>query len=120
MTNAIKFTDNGEVRVKICVISLEENFVRLRIEVIDSGIGISEEAQRKLFNAFTQADGSTTRKYGGTGLGLAIVRKLTTMMHGSLGVTSETGKGSCFWTEIAFEIPLSVASLKPFLLIYLF
>ena len=108
MTNAIKFTDNGEVRVKISVISLKENFVRLRIEVIDSGIGISEEAQRKLFNAFTQADGSTTRKYGGTGLGLAIVRKLTTMMHGSLGVTSETGKGSCFWTEIAFEIPLNV------------
>jgi signal transduction histidine kinase/ActR/RegA family two-component response regulator len=108
MTNAIKFTEKGEVRVKVIVKSLDEKSVILRIEVIDSGIGISEEAQRKLFNAFTQADGSTTRKYGGTGLGLAIVRKLTTMMHGSLGVISETGKGSCFWTEIAFEVPLNV------------
>ncbi|MDQ1363363.1 MAG: hypothetical protein QG652_1224, partial [Pseudomonadota bacterium] len=108
MTNAIKFPEKGEVRVKVMVLEQDERSVRLRIEVIDSGIGISEEAQRKLFNAFTQADGSTTRKYGGTGLGLAIVRKLATMMHGSLGVNSELGKGSCFWTEIAFEIPQGV------------
>ena len=113
MTNAIKFTEKGEVRIKIGVLSLEENAVRLRIEVIDTGIGISEEAQRKLFNAFTQADGSTTRKYGGTGLGLAIVRRLATLMHGSLGVTSETGTGSCFWTEIAFEIPQDIVQIKP-------
>lgn len=108
LTNAIKFTEQGEVRTKVVVLSQDEKSVRLRLEVIDTGIGIPEEAQRKLFNAFTQADGSTTRKYGGTGLGLAIVRKLVTMMHGSLGVNSETGKGSCFWTEIAFEIPQGV------------
>lgn len=104
ITNAIKFTEKGEVRIKVIVLTQDEKSVHLRIEVIDTGIGIAEEAQRKLFNAFTQADGSTTRKYGGTGLGLAIVRKLATLMHGSLGVTSELGKGSCFWTEIAFEI----------------
>jgi signal transduction histidine kinase/ActR/RegA family two-component response regulator len=108
ITNAIKFTDKGEVRIKVSVISLDDKSVRLRMEVIDTGIGISDEAQRKLFNAFTQADGSTTRKYGGTGLGLAIVRKITTMMHGSLGVESEIGKGSSFWAEIAFEIPQGV------------
>jgi len=108
MTNAIKFTEHGEVKVKVSVLSKDEKSVRLRMDVIDSGIGISEEAQRKLFNAFTQADGSTTRKYGGTGLGLAIVRKLTTMLHGSLGVQSEPGKGSRFWVEMAFEIPQGV------------
>jgi len=105
LTNAIKFTDDGTVTIKASVLDRTEKVVRLKIEVIDSGIGISEEAQRKLFNSFTQADGSTTRKYGGTGLGLAIVRQLVTLMRGRLGVDSEEGKGACFWIEIAFEIP---------------
>jgi len=105
LTNAIKFTENGNVTIKASVLEKTEKLVRLKIEVIDSGIGISEEAQRKLFNSFTQADGSTTRKYGGTGLGLAIVRQLVTLMRGRLGVDSEEGKGACFWIEIAFEIP---------------
>ena len=109
MTNAIKFTEQGEVRVRVDIIDQRENAVRVRMEVIDTGIGIPEEAQRKLFNSFTQADGSTTRKYGGTGLGLAIVRQLVTMMHGRLGVDSELGKGSCFWIEIGFEIPTGVS-----------
>lgn len=104
LTNAIKFTDNGEVRIRISVLNLNESTTRLKFEVIDTGIGIPEEAQRKLFNSFTQADGSTTRKYGGTGLGLAIVRQLVTMMRGRLGVVSEEGEGSNFWVEIAFEI----------------
>jgi len=105
LTNAIKFTENGNVTIKASVLEQTKKIVRLKIEVIDSGIGISEEAQRKLFNSFTQADGSTTRKYGGTGLGLAIVRQLVTLMRGRLGVDSEEGKGACFWIEIAFEIP---------------
>jgi signal transduction histidine kinase/CheY-like chemotaxis protein len=105
LTNAIKFTENGNVTVKASILEKTEKVVRLKIEVIDTGIGISEEAQRKLFNSFTQADGSTTRKYGGTGLGLAIVRQLVTLMRGRLGVDSEEGKGACFWIEIAFEIP---------------
>jgi len=105
LTNAIKFTENGNVTVKASVLEKTQKVVRLKIEVIDSGIGINEEAQRKLFNSFTQADGSTTRKYGGTGLGLAIVRQLVTLMRGRLGVDSEEGKGACFWVEISFEIP---------------
>ncbi len=106
LTNAIKFTEKGSVTLKVVVLEKNEKSVRLRLEVNDTGIGISEEAQRKLFNAFTQADGSTTRRYGGTGLGLAIVRQLVTMMRGRLGVKSEEGKGACFWAEIAFEIPV--------------
>jgi len=105
MTNAIKFTDKGTVTIKIIVLEKTEKIVRLHLEVNDTGIGIADENQRKLFNSFTQADGSTTRKYGGTGLGLAIVRQLVTMMRGRLGVESEEGKGSSFWTEISFEIP---------------
>lgn len=105
LTNAIKFTEKGAVTIKVTVLELAEKSVRLKIEVIDTGIGIPESAQRKLFNSFTQADGSTTRKYGGTGLGLAIVRQLVTMMRGRLGVDSEEGKGSSFWAEIGFEIP---------------
>ncbi len=108
MTNAIKFTEKGKVTVKAIILEKTEKSIRIRLEVNDTGIGIAEESQRKLFNSFTQADGSTTRKYGGTGLGLAIVRQLVTMMRGRLGVESEEGKGACFWIEITFEIPVDV------------
>jgi len=104
LTNAIKFTEKGTVTIKVSVVEVTDKVVRLKMEVIDTGIGIPEEAQRKLFNSFTQADGSTTRKYGGTGLGLAIVRQLITLMRGRLGVESEVGKGANFWTEVSFEI----------------
>jgi len=106
MTNAIKFTEKGMVTVKTILLEKSKESVRIRLEVNDTGIGIAEKTQRKLFNSFTQADGSTTRKYGGTGLGLAIVRQLVTMMRGRLGVESEEGKGACFWVEVSFEIPL--------------
>jgi len=103
VSNALKFTRQGEVNISIEVISNDEKKVRLKIAVTDTGIGIPEAALETLFNAFTQADGSTTRKYGGTGLGLAIVSQLVGLMRGELGVDSVEGEGSSFWFIVDFD-----------------
>ncbi len=103
--NAIKFTEEGNVTIHVAVESLDQDSVDLHIEVADTGIGISAEAQTQIFDAFSQADGSTTRKFGGTGLGLAISKRLVELMNGEMGVRSRSGDGSVFWFDIRLQLP---------------
>ena len=101
--NAIKFTTGGEIIVRIKKINETDERAELHFSVTDTGEGISSEAQKRLFQPFTQSDASTTRRFGGTGLGLSISKKLVEMMHGEIGLESEPGKGSTFWFTIALE-----------------
>ncbi len=103
ISNAIKFTENGEVCIQIEIEQETETKVTLYFSVRDTGIGIMQSDIYKLFQPFCQLDGSNTRKYEGTGLGLAICKQLVTMMGGEIGVNSQLGKGSNFWMKIPFD-----------------
>jgi CheY-like chemotaxis protein len=103
LSNALKFTETGDILVKVQSLDQTRSRARLRFSVRDSGIGIPENKLGTLFDSFTQADGSTTRKYGGTGLGLAICKQLAELMGGGIHADSEPGKGSTFWFELPFE-----------------
>ncbi|MCP4711173.1 MAG: response regulator, partial [Planctomycetes bacterium] len=102
--NAIKFTHDGYILIDVSCQNKDENHVDLKFSVEDTGIGIEQEKLRTIFDKFTQADTSTTRKYGGTGLGLAISKQLVELMGGRIGVESQEGKGSTFW--ITMSLPL--------------
>ncbi|MCK5893881.1 MAG: response regulator [Endozoicomonadaceae bacterium] len=102
--NAVKFTSEGEVLIRTLLIGNDEKIARVRFEIHDTGIGIEPDVIPTLFTPFTQADGSTTRKFGGTGLGLTISRQLVDLMSSELQITSELGHGSCFFFEVDFEI----------------
>lgn len=97
VSNAIKFSDDGDIVIRVWQLAADAMGCQLRFEVQDNGIGLNEEARKRIFRLFEQADSSTTRKYGGSGLGLSISKQLAQLMGGTVGVESEPGRGSLFW-----------------------
>jgi CheY-like chemotaxis protein len=110
LNNAIKFTAAGSVTVAVRQVGQAVQGHRVRFEIADTGIGISDEGIAQLFQPFTQVDGGSNRRYGGTGLGLSICRRLVTLMQGEIGVHSRSGAGSTFWFELPFAVPEGVAA----------
>jgi two-component system, sensor histidine kinase and response regulator len=111
--NAVKFTERGEIVLRVTVVEESGGQATLRLEVKDTGIGIAPATQAHLFKPFTQADGSMTRMYGGTGLGLAIVKRLTQLMGGAVGVESTIGQGANFWCTIRLKTCVGGTHEKP-------
>ena len=125
LSNAVKFTDRGEVILQVALVKKQHGQQLLRFSVEDTGIGIAAGAVKSLFQKFTQADGSTTRKYGGTGLGLSVCKQLVELQKGEIGVDSEEGKGTIFWFTLPMlvledevqEIPFDIVRGRRFLIV---
>ena len=112
LANALKFTTEGSICIKLRVVPAPDEQVRLLCEVSDSGMGIAEDRINRVFNAFVQADGSTSRRFGGSGLGLSICKELIEAMGGEIGVDSVLGEGSRFWVRLIVRLP-APSRLKP-------
>jgi PAS domain S-box-containing protein len=113
VTNAVKFTEAGQITIHVAVVENRDEDVLLRFDVSDTGIGIAPDEMPRLFQAFEQADNSTTRKYGGTGLGLAITRKIAQLMGGDAGAESRLGVGSTFWFTVRLRRAAEDADVPP-------
>ena len=111
--NAIKFTSEGGVTLRLSTTGVTHGEAPVRVEVIDTGIGIDQETLDRLFRAFEQADGSMSRRFGGTGLGLAITRQIIELMGGHVGVDSQPGVGSTFWFELTMRVPFAEVAPAP-------